>query len=239
MPKARAPSYRAATIFPPTRPTFAPASLRRRPARRPAARRFSCSPWARPTRSIAPSMWRRCRHGWRCGRSTAKPDGSMRSSAASRRRRSGLAAASDHGAVRDAGCGAARLADFRGADSRPRSAPGSAEGQGRHSRRPVCRRLRVQQRLPCELPLRPFPAPRRLALQVPALQAQALQVQMLPSRASRRLRCRRRSKSGRRQVLRQSGAAAAEAAAAAGADAAAMTGAFNLSRGLQGLSQAA
>ena len=87
MPKARAPSYRADTIFPPTRPTSAPASLRRRWGRRAAARRFSCSPRVHPTRSIAPSMWRRCRHGWRCGRSTAKPDGSMRSSAASRRRR--------------------------------------------------------------------------------------------------------------------------------------------------------
>ena len=56
-------------------------------AQRPAGRRFNCSPWARQTRSTAPSMSRRCRHGWRCARSTTKPGGSMRSSAASRRHR--------------------------------------------------------------------------------------------------------------------------------------------------------
>ena len=33
--------------------------------RRPAVRKFSCSRPARPTRSIAPSTSRRCRHGWR------------------------------------------------------------------------------------------------------------------------------------------------------------------------------
>ena len=87
MPTARAPSYRADTIFPPTRPTFAPIWLRRRRDPRPAVRKFSCSRWARPMRSIAPSMWRRCRHGWRCGRSIAKPAGWIRSSAANRRRR--------------------------------------------------------------------------------------------------------------------------------------------------------
>ena len=65
MPKVRAPSYRVATTFPPTRPTSAPVLLRRRRDRRPAVRKFSCSPRARPMRSIAPSTWRRCRHGWR------------------------------------------------------------------------------------------------------------------------------------------------------------------------------
>ena len=53
---------------------------------RPAVRKFNCSRRARPTRSIAPSTWRRCRHGWRCGRSIAKPAGWIRSSAASGRR---------------------------------------------------------------------------------------------------------------------------------------------------------
>ena len=65
MPKAPAPSCPAATIFPPTRPTFAPRSLRPAAERRRAARKFSCSRRARPTRSIEPSTLRRCRHGWR------------------------------------------------------------------------------------------------------------------------------------------------------------------------------
>ena len=39
--------------------------LRLRPERRPAVRKFSCSPQARPMHSIARSMLRRCRHGWR------------------------------------------------------------------------------------------------------------------------------------------------------------------------------
>ena len=39
--------------------------LRRRRDLRPAVRKFSCSRWARPMRSIARSTSRRCRHGWR------------------------------------------------------------------------------------------------------------------------------------------------------------------------------
>ena len=39
--------------------------LRRRRDRPPAVRKFNCSRRARPTRSIAPSTSRRCRHGWR------------------------------------------------------------------------------------------------------------------------------------------------------------------------------
>ena len=54
---------------------------------RPAVRKFNCLPWARPTRSTAASTLRACRPGWRCGRSITKPEGSMPSSAASRRRR--------------------------------------------------------------------------------------------------------------------------------------------------------
>ena len=38
---------------------------RRRSDQRAAARKSSCSRRARPMRSIAPSTWRRCRHGWR------------------------------------------------------------------------------------------------------------------------------------------------------------------------------
>jgi len=52
-------------IFPPTRPTFASSSLRRRWEPRPVVRKFGCSRLARPTPSIARSTLRRCRHGWR------------------------------------------------------------------------------------------------------------------------------------------------------------------------------
>ena len=65
MPKAHAPLCPAVTICPPIKPIFAPLSLRPPPVRRPAVRKFRSLPWDRPMRSIAPSMSRRCRHGWR------------------------------------------------------------------------------------------------------------------------------------------------------------------------------
>ena len=65
IPMSRARSCPAATIFRPTRPIFARPLPRPRSGQRPAARKFRSSRPARPMRSIAPSMSRRCRHGWR------------------------------------------------------------------------------------------------------------------------------------------------------------------------------
>ena len=60
-------------------------------------------------------------------------------------------------------------ADFRGADSRPRSAPGSAEGQGRHSAARCAAGSRCSNACACELPLHPFPAPRRPGVASPGV----------------------------------------------------------------------
>ena len=187
MPKAPAPSFRADTTFPPTRPTSAPALLRRRPDRRAAARRFSCSPRARPTRSIAPSMLPRCRHGWRCGRSTAKPAGSMRSSAASRHRRFPPRCRRDHGAVD--GTPDASEALIPGRD--PRRLPPKAKAA--IPRPPAAGAPNPG----AATPVHPLPASQPSA----ASPAPQVPVRQLPARlswASRRHRCRRRSKSGRR-----------------------------------------
>ena len=147
---------------------------------RAAARRSSCSPRARPTRSIALSMWRRCRHGWRCGRSTAKPEGSMRSSAASRRRFH-LAPPAER---RTRSCPACQLPKCRFPAAI--RAGLAAEGQGRHS---------ASTGVP--------PAPVRHSA-IPALHSATPRGSPLRrSRASRRRRCRRRSRSSRRPVLRR------------------------------------
>ena len=51
-----------------------------------AARKYNYLPRVLPTPSVAPSTWRRCRHGWRYGRLIVKRADSIRSSAASRPR---------------------------------------------------------------------------------------------------------------------------------------------------------
>ena len=64
-PTACRPSSPADTIFPPTRPISAPRFALTMADQRPAVRKFSCLPQARPTRSTAASTLRPCRRGWR------------------------------------------------------------------------------------------------------------------------------------------------------------------------------
>ena len=134
----------------------------------------------------------------------------------------GLAAAGGHGAFRDAGRGAARPANFRGADSRPRSAPACR----RRPRPPFrvhrlpARQLRVRQRprapAPSAQPSAAVPA-RSPSAAAPSAPVAGQQAAPLPPPIEVR------PAPGLRSVR-----AAAEAAAAAGADTAggrsAMTG---------------
>ena len=62
---APAPSFPADTTSQPIRPIFVPPLCRPRLVRQAAVPSFSCSWRVRPMRSIAPSMWRRYRPGWR------------------------------------------------------------------------------------------------------------------------------------------------------------------------------
>ena len=145
MPKARAPSYRADTIFPPTRPTSASASLRRRPGRRasrPEIQLFAAGPPDALDRTVdvaALSSWLAVRA---IDRETRRLDAIERGEPPPPFSASLPPATTAPSG--DAGRGAARPADFRSADSRPRSAPAL-----RRRPRPPFRVHRLRRRLRC------------------------------------------------------------------------------------------